>query len=57
MNFEHSYECESCGGTFTIIPDLEEEIIYCPQCSEQKTFVHLYNFEYQNDEGLLYDTD
>lgn len=29
----YNYECEDCGGLFLIIVDTDEEIIYCPQCS------------------------
>jgi len=26
------YECEECAGSFTILPELDEEIVHCPQC-------------------------
>ena len=40
-DFEYTYECEDCGGTFVIKPETNEEIVYCPQCgcNDTSTFV------------------
>ena len=40
-DYEHTYECEDCGGTFVIKPETDEEIVYCPQCgcNDTSTFV------------------
>ena len=39
-DYEHTYECEDCGGIFIICSDTDEEIVYCPQCgcSDTTTF-------------------
>ena len=38
-DFEYTYECEDCGGTFVIKPETEENIVYCPQCGCNDTNV------------------
>ena len=40
-DYEHTYECEDCGGIFVIQPETDEEVVYCPQCgcNDTSTFV------------------
>ena len=31
------YECEDCGGSFDITPELDETVEHCPQCGNDNT--------------------
>lgn len=46
-DFEYTYECEDCGGTFVIKPETDEDIEYCPQCGndDKSTFIKVDSTE------------
>jgi len=50
----NEYECESCGGVYTIMPDTTELVEYCPGCGENNNNI----FKTTNvDEKLFFDDD
>ena len=57
-NIEYQYECEDCEGTFTIIPDTDEVIQFCPGCGIEigNSFKNMFNpIEHEDEESYVPD--
>lgn len=58
-DYEWEYECEECEGTFIIKPDMNEQILFCPQCSNTTSFKNTFHYvpHEEEEEYLYYDPD
>lgn len=54
-NYEDEYECEECGGSFIIKPELDEDVEYCPQCGSNTAFCKIHNILEERLGAYLYE--